>query len=505
MTDKIIDLHTHVFNSAYVPLGEIINKSWGINRPTAFILEKLVNAIARTSDLDYSRAFKLASHGRKSFVHDDLNSQYDFYSEVLDDLCSQVLNHPNASEQSLVLTQTLEEIEFIYGDETEVEDIHKGIGNLFSKTRNLLKKFLMKAFSKVEQGIDKLDFVFKMLCSETYLVDQLRGYYKSQYTENYLLIHLMMDMQYPFNAKKMKLDFDSEQIPRMKRLAMLSEGSLIGFSAFCPLRAYKKRLSAEEIISRVETSLAAGMCGFKFYPPMGYRPCENDAPLELEAITDVFFDYCESHAIPIFTHCTPAGFEVEKGESGANAHPKYWQARLDKNPNLILCFGHAGGGRRIAEGEEVQGWLASGGLDSDEWTHQNNYARCVANLCREYESVYCEFGYLHEVMNSEDDKNRFITRLSMELMREGGSYSLSDKIMYGSDWHMPDMINDLDDYIDVMQQIFTESGSGLSDVKNRFFYENALKYLNLESYLSRAKYSMGESYCESVAKRVGLS
>ncbi|KKC99498.1 amidohydrolase family protein [Photobacterium halotolerans] len=502
-TQKIIDLHTHLFNAGYVPLREIMNVSWGIPKAESYLIAKLIRVFIKYSDLDYEQAFKNA-RAEKSLTHGD-ELIYDEYSRVIENLALQVYEHPNANLHAEELSQLLDQIEFEYGEESEFHETRKELASFGSWVGKAIKKLLEKAFSAIESGLDKLDFVFKMLCSETYLLTQLQKFYHRKFGDSFLLMHLMMDMQYPYHAKKgsIPVNFDEEQLPKMAALSQRSAGSLIGFSAFDPLRCLTLKLDKREITERIEASRDYGMCGFKFYPPLGYKPSGNDDP-KLEAVVDVFFSYCENNGIPVFTHCTPTGFEVHPGKSGEHAHPKYWKVRLEKNPNLIVCFGHAGGGKRMFQGNQEMGWLAGGGLDSEEWASENNFARWVAELCRTYPNAYCEFGYSHEVMNSASDEQLFIKRLTMELNRNDGFYSLSEKIMYGSDWHMPEVVNDLNKYIESMVRIFDSPDYDLAGVKELFFYENAIKYLNLDKYLDWVGSRLGTIYVQQLRNRIGI-
>ena len=195
----------------------------------------------------------------------------------------------------------------------------------------------------------------------------------------------------------------------------------------------------------------------------------------------------------MFTHCTPEGFEAVVGKTGPNAHPRFWELALTKKPgreNLFICFGHAGGGERKIGDVVVRGWLSS---NENEWDHDDNYARWVVDLCRRFPNVYCEIAYLHEIIHDDAEKAHFKNRLITEYQRPVTGehpYPVKDKVMYGSDWHMPSMVNDIDKYLDDIVEIF--SASPLSEHAKEFFAGNAFNYLRLESFIERVGSQLSE-------------
>ena len=52
--------------------------------------------------------------------------------------------------------------------------------------------------------------------------------------------------------------------------------------------------------------------------------------------------------------------------------------------------------------------------------------------------------------------------------------------MYGTDWHMKEMVNEVDDYFDYIVGMF--SRQPLAEYAERFFFKNAQAYLNLNAF-----------------------
>ena len=124
---------------------------------------------------------------------------------------------------------------------------------------------------------------------------------------------------------------------------------------------------------------------------------------------------------------------------------------------LRLCFGHAGGGYHKIKTEnneekEVYGWYAD---SNDQWVDDDNYARRVIKLCKEYQNVYCDMSYLHDIIDNKKFRDRFIHHL-IQAIETPGTYPFSKKIIFGSDWHMPNMINRSKTYFDKFIEIFQE-------------------------------------------------
>ena len=543
----IIDMHVHMFNARYVPLKEIF-ESRGVPRLLAELLTKLALACTDKSPLhmqpDRQGKFAFdklihaqAEHG--SLKHGSHGDDADLaaYLELLEDIAiSQLLLEQSEASHSFELRaalvesdihKVLLEIDKDFGDEEShrVLDIYNSEGlvnqfelmksasgsslkNLFPSIRRMLAKFLRKALAFVEKAGDFLTFVITMMCHERTLLKRIERYYREANCET-LLVHYMMDMDYPFKGKS-QIPFYDRQLVRMSALEQFSEGALIGFAAFDPTRFLAEGSAGpdkEAIIQHIEIARSFGKLGFKFYPPMGFRPAQNTSST-MEDVVDIFLDYCVEKRIPVFTHCTPEGFEVCP-KSGENAHPKYWEAALSKNEDrkkLILCFGHAGGGiMKLSEGTTM-GWLS----DDNQWQAEGNYAPWVVRLCRQYENVYCEVAYFHEIIGNSENIAAFKIRLINELARgvdANHPYEFWTKIMYGSDWHMPNMVDDLDDYLKTLLGLFSDDP--LANHRDDFFYRNALRYLRLDTYLSRAlsraEKQLGLGYAEGLANRLGAA
>jgi len=448
-TPRVIDMHTHMFNARYLPLRGIF-KSFGkipdkFIKPLAFISWFLT---------DYSKFPNLKRvmpahlntvkfNGKKTQELE--KSQYiASYIESLSLDCEALIFEAlRGSPSPLVITETLvlndglnelqtattrqlavstvmatlEVSEFsaaAFGD----NDVMEGLENLAWKNfsfADMFRNFFIEVFQSIEDALDLLDFIWNLTQSEKQIYLRLEQYYESLGVD-FHLVHHMMDMSHPYqNAYgdrkygKVKMPYYAarkkrSQLSQMKNLSEFSDGRLTGFSAFDPWRFSQEADIKESVTVALDMAQKDfNIKGFKFYPPMGYRPDRNiDHPNIQTAVTS-FLEYCAMRDIPVFAHCTPGGFEIAK-ESGLNSDPKYWRNVIDNNSwgrKLRLCLGHAGGGKYTQEDNKTlrsAGWVGC----EKEWGLPGNYAAEVVSLCRKYPKVYCELANIDSIL---DEKN----------------------------------------------------------------------------------------------------
>jgi predicted TIM-barrel fold metal-dependent hydrolase len=331
---------------------------------------------------------------------------------------------------------------------------------------------LQKAQAFGDSTHDYLEFLYTLTRDEKSMFEKIKREYRSDQPMRFF-VHYMMDMKYgceepddPYYA------FFPQQCEYMLQLAACSGGSLIGFSAFDPRRENWREIA--------DKSLRMGFLGFKFYPSMGFLPIGNEANIERRV--EDFFLYCIEREIPVVAHCTPTGFQGIKG-SGVKAHPKHWLARLETKgfENLRLNLGHAGGGEQHNAGIKSKGWYAE---NSDQWQDKDNFARIVTELCTTYPNVYGDISYLLELLKSNESSDGIQNHFENNFLTALGTKNFADKVMFGSDWNMPEIIDETDDYLDFYSKTLF-SKKEFSAYKEKFFWKNALNYLDIPNYLNR--------------------
>lgn len=522
----IVDMHTHMFNAYYLPLKGIFI-SWGIPNKLSHQLARLSYSITRMSSfphLERARIFKndaeLAVFSRKDHNDPELVSKYaealahdaiTLFRETMPAQSSTEMSRKSGDidERAALhaeLRELFEEIQDEHGDEDsqKILEMSQTQPRLLSdhntkSDKSILwrgawravKRLIMRAMDWVESAGDAIDFLYNLTKNEGRLFRRLDRYYRKR-NVTCVMVHHMMDMKWAYDDGYVRLEhYPTElsvnsQLSQMRGLQNSTGGRLLGFAGFDPHRFVKSESSEEQIVEHIEQALSYGMIGFKFYPPLDYRPAQN-ADERYEIVVDIFLDYCTNNNIPVFTHCTPVGFERAKG-TGLNAHPKFWRAALEKKSpdvksdrsKLRLCFGHAGGGIFDLGLRTSYGWISE---DDSKWTDDINYAWHVTELCREYENVYCEIAHIIELLENNNYRKEFEARLAKELSvpaTPATPHSFIDKVMFGTDWHMKEMVNDVDAYFDYIVSIFNKDS--FRPYADRFFFQNAEAYLQLDIF-----------------------
>ena len=334
---QVIDMHAHVFNYRYLPVEGILRQH-KVPKVLAKALAKFIEGFTRdTGKLETHDEIMKASHATIVKCICEATTDEVFLDE---DVCKALDCLSPKEIKALRLGKA--EKQFNFKDHKKKKSY--GIRGLINRTLKVaykLKKALFqKAMNLIKRGKQLLKWLFLMKKKESKLYTTL----KKTYPKVGLFVHHMMDMENYYDDTPMYPL--SQQIAKMRMLAESTNGRLVGFVAYDPLRK-----NYQEII---RSAIEGGFCGVKFYPPNGYRALDNDGPKGkiVDKANRWLFKFCVDNDVPIFTHCTPHGFEAKptpglnKGPTGLNSDPKYWEKVLEHPEfnNLRLCFGHAGGG-----------------------------------------------------------------------------------------------------------------------------------------------------------------
>jgi predicted TIM-barrel fold metal-dependent hydrolase len=309
-----------------------------------------------------------------------------------------------------------------------------------------------------------------MLLSE----DAIAADYHETYPQVALVVDHLLDLEKSYGEAPQFVF--ATQVSRM--LAMEGRGGVakLTFGMFDPFRG------DAEGLADVKRDWAEGVAGFKFYPPTGVRPDENDIPPKdlkgtvlsqwnsrYQGITSktlddrckAFFSFCEANDVPILVHCSPGGFESVPTYGDLMANPKYWESVLARHPNLRVCLAHTGGS---------EGWYADFGNDQNE---SSVFRTEVLALCAAHPNVYCDFAYIEDLLK-KDGVATMQARLRAIL---GANPGLSKKMLYGTDWHMLTQERGYESYLKLWQEVWIDAA--LSPYQSDFFAGNAARYLRL--------------------------
>jgi len=543
-----VDIHTHLFNLRYLPLKGIIDaRANGIL--TKFAAKALVKYLLWRTDDDDTLDETLVKAFDGGKIHESMASRM----SVLDTLTRQSALTPIEEldlEEFLIAEAVLAddlmadpdmlsavfEVNGVDPAQPNLKlldaDLVRAIPILMSSKGLPAKEFSLvlsadpKSAESMRGGLVKLlrplfrrfaqlgDFWHWLVLqteSETKIMKTLIETYSSDDSNGGnvdLYIDHMMDMElhYP-GQKKPVYQEPKTRMQRMRKLYQNSNGLVLGFYAWCPLR--------DDALDLVKHAIEKeGFVGVKFYSPNGYRAQENNS-YEAEDIDNKvvrggvsgslidernhqLFDYCNANRVPIFSHSQPGEMESVSGYTGKMSHPRYFSSVFENFEDLIVCFGHAGGS---------DGWLPPV-RDGDPWkgTDQSqgdyatnidltSYARAIYDACVNNKHVYCGVGAHSEISNKDSIVN-FRERLTLLFRQSSGNpgqVEFGQRISYGSDWHMIFKHRKHALYLQNYQKVF-ESGSGLEGSRDLFFEKNMLNFLHLPDYLSRAGGSVSQAH-----------
>ena len=424
----IIDVHTHIFNCRFLPIDGIL-KIWfrlvGIPDEVAEAVAAIINA--GTDDCSGRPLSKVQGQIDTRFT--DLEDR---------DALIEILWQQTPPETFAALPVLRAWTRFAVGGKGKKVAKAKFFALFYEAVRG-------RPVDLFETPEEFLKWLILMTRCEARIFRILRRAYPAAT----LFVHHMMDMDnyYPGSSH---YPFVTDQLSRIRDLVTANASRLLAFVAFDP-----KREEWNEILN---AALDAGYTGVKFYPPNGYRPSEDPDPVVRDR-TRKFFSWCVGRHVPIFTHCTPHGFEAYKG-SGLLSDPVNWRPVLRANPSLKVCFAHAGGTAFWFGHTEDEGYA---------------YGERVVELCRRYPNVYCEVGYLDEIL-TPDGPRQFRATLEA-ILAAPGNERLADRIMYGTDWHMIFRLSDHKRYLAAFGEAF--DSPILRRIRDRFFSGNAIRYLGL--------------------------
>ncbi len=473
---KVIDMHTHVFNARDLPLTGILN-ALGAPRPVAVVVAEafLLSMAGEEAAPNFEALSERVEHPG---IHELSSLQRNILGEFVEtsrlDLLGQVSTYLKVEADVTLLAATLAKIGFPADDYLPQWAQIKSI----TVARELGER--LKGYVR---------FIGVMIRQHEEIVALLRG----SYPETDLFVHHMMDMEVAY-ADEPATRFP-DQIRAMKKLDATFPGKLLHFVAFDPFRRSNALPWAATAINN------DGVAGLKIYPPSGYRAADNAAyhfPPKPIGLLDIWekqrwrarygdwtendldktlqdaYAWATASDVPVFTHCTPHGFEAAK-DYGLMSDPFYWAVALSKkeNADLALCFGHAGG-ETYWFSDPANDASHSARPPGDPW----QFGHQVVELCLTYPNVYCEVGYLDSILDPKK-MSVLVRRLEAVLDRPSndGKWRFGDKLMFGTDWHMLYKVVGYQDYLAKWDEVIKSVAKGAW--RQAFFAVNAKAFLRL--------------------------
>lgn len=434
---QVVDMHVHLFNANFLPLEGVFKKwvSGSIAEAVAFILLRNVDRCAAgSSPVGLQSAALQFGALAESSEESTIAQLYEQTPEDTFDDARVRRGLVTASPATLIDPAALR---------TDTPARREAFTDMFEQFAEGRPREMFP-----ERG-GFLNWVKLMTWCEEKILAAYQHYYPAD-----LFVAHMMDMENYYKPSKPAYAFPDEQLRRMAALKKIAGSRMLFFTAFDPARDNWREI--------LETSIAQGCAGVKFYPPSGYGPADPDTK-KIDPRTRAFFEFCVEKDLPIFTHCTTSGFEARKDNGLRYANPKLWRIVLEdadtRFRRLRICFGHAGG---------EDGWFGPSAAAAP-------FSKEVIALCKGFENVYCEVAYFAQVLSGAG-RTAFQTVLG-KVLEPGGTYDFADKIMYGSDWHMIHKLKDQQSYLKSWQQVFADAK--WDGLRERFFSGNARRFLKV--------------------------
>jgi len=260
----------------------------------------------------------------------------------------------------------------------------------------------------------------------------------------------------------------AQQVQLMGELARRQDAGLLvhGYVPFNPIRFVKDQADATgAIFDAVDNQ---GFVGIKLYPPMGFQASGNDKismhffghigedrntlGKRIDGALDWIYDYCLKHDVTIMVHTAPSntphgnphdGLGGGRDDWSRRPDPKYWDAVLSSGrQNLRVLFGHFGGAYEVSKN---RAWVDS-----------------IVGLMMKYPNVYGDFSDYDLVLDDSQHQRAARGKLKnyLESLDAAKRQKLQQRLVFGSDWEMLDLVVNTQHYTRNMLGFLTESLGG---------------------------------------------
>jgi predicted TIM-barrel fold metal-dependent hydrolase len=525
----IIDVHTHTFNARYLPLqGILLGKRDAVFPVTTLISDRCAKLIAK--GLIESTALAPVPGQKAVPSNPDPKALREEHPGLICGILISIIEQgvqKGIWRADLPLTNRLQRLDEMTEQMTMMQRFA-----VRTAVRMMGMNDHIKAGTPTEGTISGTKaaarFLWTLTLSDAEIPTLFREMHASAGTQAgtipvpmagpITMVSHMMDLgpvyDQPPNGETL-LDFPTIQVRRMEYFKAQPDSGLLYFVAYNPYRDYWPHNDPAGALEVVREAIERhGAAGVKVYPPSGYRaagnqirsrPCtpltpypgrEWDARYKylpgqknqtLDAELTTLLEWCVSNDVPVLTHCGYGEFEARKGYGEYHSDPRFWKQFLESHSSpgqpckLRLCLGHAGG-------EDY--WFGTGSHSA--------WGECVFGLCTNYPNVYCEistsdamvdparqayFVYMVGKKYSESAKAKAAARTG----ETKPPYLFSRKLMYGTDWPLPDK-GEPGAVLRATEQAFLfRNTTGVPDLRDlRSFYAdyfsgNARRFLRMDS------------------------
>lgn len=278
-----------------------------------------------------------------------------------------------------------------------------------------------------------------------------------------------------------------DQVSLMGEIARATDGRVLAYAPFNPLRAACDAAYAEPMFDAVRSGACGGM---KLYPPMGFAASGNGSlsaatipacrsasdphatpvPVSgarLDQVLGDFFERCARENIPVMAHGAPSN--AARRDTERLAGPQYWrgllgdyaESFLQGDSRLRISLGHMGGGGHPGDSENSrmrQAWRAE----------------IIQLMARHPGQLFADLSYHEQIL----DPDWTTLQQQLAFLKGGADTPARRQTMYGTDWNMLAMQSRSPDYLNAFVQVLERIGVG-ADVKRQVIGGNAQAFLGL--------------------------
>jgi predicted TIM-barrel fold metal-dependent hydrolase len=301
----------------------------------------------------------------------------------------------------------------------------------------------------------------------------------------------MVDMEHWLGGRSP--DSLREQMLLTREIARLSNGRLLPFIAYDPLRDVldEGKPEADRALGLVRDAISNhGFVGVKLYPANGFRPLGNasldedfprglarrargDLGRKLDDRLHKLYAWCEAEGVPIMAHGNETRGTYRRYSDRGN--PINWGRVAEWYPGLRINIGHFGGMASLAAHRRFvreNRWIAYMSLEDapENWSIQ------ILGLMSEHENVYSDVGAFGGVLKDNRGLRRFRRNLGDLLGADWYPGGLQ-KLMYASDWYMVAVSPQTGEYHRRFTELF--SNPPYATATQDFLGNNAATFLGL--------------------------
>lgn len=277
-----------------------------------------------------------------------------------------------------------------------------------------------------------------------------------------ILIPLIMDFEKRVEHKRVEsqirsIDYICKKLQTLKNNGKYNSFKVLPFLGVDPRRFEDATNPQNEVINYLTNEIKSiktapvrkdlkslndgDIIGIKLYPPLGFDVCPidkgNEESWELAKYMKGFYSALIELDLPITVHCQEKSYNIVDEEvSNSYTDPMKWLQILDIDDlsKLRINFAHFGGTKQIRK--------------TINWTFYHNYQKCngiyddtwtsmIIALLKKYPNTYSDIA----VLDFDDGKvvNNLCWLICLDRMGKFdsfGTFSLLDKLLWGSDYPM---------------------------------------------------------------------